>query len=180
MRSSKAYLLGHSMSDEIPKVIAVCPECGNPLDGFHENHAEDCPLRQMIEGIARITAEFRSSKMDMGYYVLDDQNNPVHIHDTLTWGMWFEANRERRIVKQENIGPYRVSTVFLGLDHAFNRVFTQEQTPNPYPILFETMVFSAVGKTPDNLSVQERCGTWKQAEKMHKRIADEFRKAIAG
>jgi hypothetical protein len=48
-----------------------------------------------------------------------------------------------------------VSTVFLGLDHAWGK--------GP-PMLFETMIFGG-----EHDQYQERCSTWEQAEEMHRR-----------
>jgi hypothetical protein len=65
------------------------------------------------------------------WYILDDENNPVP--STITdYVKWEEDNLEKRIVKQEYIGDIRVSTVFLGLDHAWI---------GETPILWETMIF---------------------------------------
>ena len=55
----------------------------------------------------------------------------------------------------------RISTVFLGLDHAFVGE----------PMLFETLVF---GGRSDGL--QARCSTWADAERMHERILSMVRK----
>lgn len=63
-------------------------------------------------------------------YVLDGAGEPVEEPDALKWGNWFEdADRH---VGCTPIGDVKVSTVFLGLDHAF--------TGGP-PVLWETMVF---------------------------------------
>jgi hypothetical protein len=59
---------------------------------------------------------------------------PVHVGDTA-------------------IGDVRVSTIFLGLDHAHGY--------GP-PMLFETMIFG--GQYND---YYERCSTWEQAEAQH-------------
>jgi hypothetical protein len=66
------------------------------------------------------------------WYILDDENKPVP--STITeYVEWEEQNEEKRIVKQEYIGDdIRVSTVFLGLDHAWN---------SKTPVLWETMIF---------------------------------------
>lgn len=70
------------------------------------------------------------------YYVLDEQQNPVPVHDLIEWANWMEY-ADRHNLRQvadtriESTGD-RVSTVFLGLDHStFSRV----------PLLYETMVF---------------------------------------
>lgn len=87
-----------------------------------------------------------------GRYILDENKNPVPCEDLLTWGRWLETGD--RIVKQDTFGDIRVSTVFLGLDHSFG---------GGEPLLFETMIF---GGKHDQW--QMRCGTWANAEKMHK------------
>jgi len=46
----------------------------------------------------------------------------------------FISDWENKVVKQEHVGKYWVSTVFLGLDH-------RDGGDGP-PILFETMVFT--------------------------------------
>jgi hypothetical protein len=48
------------------------------------------------------------------------------------WGR-LSSQDDYRVVAQEQIGPYFVSTVWLGLDHGLGRT--------ERPILFETMVF---------------------------------------
>jgi hypothetical protein len=119
---------------------------------------------------------------DMGYYILDG-HTPVHVPSngmeaTLTWGRWLEEHRAERIVQQEQIGPYWISTVFLGMDHGFHRIFGVG-AKNPHPILFETMAFVVVG-TERTLNVQERYSTWDEALAGHERLAAAFRKAVAG
>lgn len=74
---------------------------------------------------------------------------------------WAESfnDRENRIVEQNHIGEILISTVFLGLDHSWN-------AGDP-PMIFETMIFE--GKYDE---YQERCSSYKQALKMHKRAYD--------
>jgi hypothetical protein len=76
-------------------------------------------------------------------------------NELLIWAEWFQ--HADRTVVQEYIGPYRISTVFMGLDHNF-----WDTGP---PILFETMIFSD-GAT---LDYQDRCSTWDEALEMHQR-----------
>jgi len=59
-------------------------------------------------------------------------------------------------VKSTNISDILISTVFLGIDHAFGR---------GEPILFETMIFGG----PDD-GAQWRYKTWGEAEEGHKII----------
>ena len=72
--------------------------------------------------------------------------------DTMTWAKWYET--AERHVAQEVRGDVRVSTVFLGLDHAWG---------SGPPMIFETMIFGG-----EHDQYQERCSTWTQAEDMHK------------
>jgi len=112
-------------------------------------------------------------EVDMGYYILNDAREPVHIFDTFEWACWFEAHTADRIVKQEYAGNYRISTVFLGLDHNFSRITLGKSGP---PILFETMVFPRFGKRGNDL-LCERCSTWAEAEAQHEAIASRIRAA---
>jgi hypothetical protein len=75
------------------------------------------------------------------YYRLDPSTgSPVPEPDLLTWARWFET--ADRAVARTAVGPYTVSTVFLGIDHAFGA--------GP-PLLWETMVFG-----PDDGGRDER------------------------
>lgn len=74
--------------------------------------------------------------------------------DALTWGKWMQENQNIRHVKDEKVGEVRISTVFLGLDHAFG-------SGGP-PLIFETMVFG--GELADE---QDRYSTWDEAEAGH-------------
>lgn len=64
-------------------------------------------------------------------------------------------NSERRIIKQDKVGPMLVSTVFLGLDHGFG---------GGRSLFFETMVFDGVGILDD---FQTRYETYDEAEIGH-------------
>ena len=72
------------------------------------------------------------------HYILDG-HTPIPVH-LMTW---------------TPRGDVCVSTVFLGLNHAFG---------NEPPELFETMIFGGLHDQH-----QERCSTWEQAEEMHTR-----------
>jgi hypothetical protein len=65
-----------------------------------------------------------------GMYILKD-GEPVLEPDLMTWAKWYE-NHEARRVALTQIGDVKVSTVFLGIDHAFGE---------GAPVLFETMIF---------------------------------------
>ena len=87
-----------------------------------------------------------------GRYILVDRK-PVECTDLLEWSQWFGDDKNRRVA-ENIIGNFRISTVFLGLDHNFIDI-------GP-PILFETIVF--VGKV---IVWQERYPTWGEAMAGH-------------
>jgi hypothetical protein len=93
--------------------------------------------------------------MNNKYYILGKDHKLIETN-LMAWAKFFES--PDRIVKQENIGDVRVSTVFLGIDHNFSE---------GEPLLFETMIFD--GKHD---GYQDRCTTWEQAEKMHQKAVD--------
>jgi len=96
-------------------------------------------------------------------YILDSEGVPILEPDLMIWAMWFE--KANRVVKQETIGPSKVSTIFLGLDHNY--------LPDGEPIFWETMVFG--GKLDGHT---DRCPGFKaDALEMHERVAGKVRKA---
>lgn len=106
------------------------------------------------------------------YFILDGrQITPVSCED---WAKWFElATIDRsRVVRQEHIGPFYVSTVFLGIDHRF-----MGEGP---PIVFETMVFDMRvpgGRMGDEVAQWRYC-TYDEAERGHEKFAAQARKAV--
>jgi hypothetical protein len=68
----------------------------------------------------------------MAWYILDENNKPVKSVSIMEAAEWLEKNPERKAVKQEHIGDIFISTVFLGLDHAWD---------SDIPVLWETMIF---------------------------------------
>jgi len=94
-------------------------------------------------------------------YVLNDRHEAIPCDDLEIWARMF-GDAEARRVGADDVGPYRISTVFLGLDHNFGE--------GP-PLLFETMVFSPGDDDGD----MERCSTWAEAEVMHARFVERYR-----
>ena len=86
------------------------------------------------------------------WYILDNNNKPV-AKPVLEAAQWLEDNDHRRIVKQENIGDIFISTVFLGLDHAWN---------SDVPVLWETMIFGGIHD-----QYQDRYTSYEDALKGH-------------
>jgi hypothetical protein len=108
-------------------------------------------------------------KPDSGRYILDG-HIPVPCEDLHAWSRWLDTHRTERVVKQEDVGPFWVSTVFMGLDHDFS-----EKGP---PLLFETMLFKSVRTdfTADDAkraldflmdAPQLRTSTWELALEQH-------------
>lgn len=89
-------------------------------------------------------------------YILDEHDQPVVCHDIQEWGRWFE--RADRVVAKTPFEGGLVSTVFLGLDHAF--------TPG-LPVLWETMIF---GGPHDGW--QDRYTSLKDAKAGHQRVVE--------
>lgn len=79
-------------------------------------------------------------------YILEG-HTPVKERDLIKWAKWYES-ADRQVARTK-----RVSTVFLGIDHAFR---------GGKPVLFETMVF---GGPLDG--EQERYCTWDEAVDGH-------------
>ena len=87
-----------------------------------------------------------------GWYILDENHNPIPEPDTVKASLFF-GNFEQRCVAQHEIGDAHVSTVFLGLDHNFSN-----EGP---PLLFETLV---QGGTLEHM---DRYATWQEAVAGH-------------
>jgi hypothetical protein len=90
----------------------------------------------------------------MAWYILDKNNKPIRstIVDCVEW---LKENPERKAVKQEHIGDIFISTVFLGLDHAWD---------SDVPVLWETMIFGG-----ENDQYQDRYTSIKDALEGHKK-----------
>jgi hypothetical protein len=86
----------------------------------------------------------------MEKYILRDKEI-IKTDNLSEWGKSMEF--PNRIIEQTEIQGIKISTVFLGIDHAF---FGEE------PLLFETMIF---GGELDGY--QERYSTWDEAYKAH-------------
>jgi hypothetical protein len=109
-----------------------------------------------------------------GKYILRG-HEPVPCPDLIVWGMWFES--ADRIVQQDQIGEYWVSTVFLALDHGFSF----DGRPHT-PILFETMTLIGKPGKDENGERQgvysdgcQRYCTWDQALAGHHEICERLR-----
>jgi hypothetical protein len=91
------------------------------------------------------------------HYTVDDQGEPVPCEDLLTWARWLEDDNHR-IVAQEIVAGFKVSTVFLGVDHGLHG--------HGPPILWETMIFGPDHKTAFD-GYQERYTSRREALEGH-------------
>lgn len=105
--------------------------------------------------------------MFLHHYILNAKGTPVIEPNLCKWAHWYE--KAERHVGLDFIGPYKVSTVFLGLDHNYH--------PTGPPVLWETMVFKKKTRSKkwvidDHLDLeQDRCaGSREQAEAMHAKM----------
>lgn len=91
------------------------------------------------------------------HYILEDKKAvPVSFEE---WSAWFGKGNRR--VARDKIGNTEVSTVFLGLDHAFG---------GPVPLLFETMVFGGPLDGEEN-----RYSTWDEAVAGHETMVEKVK-----
>jgi len=104
------------------------------------------------------------------YYILDENDSPVIEHDLYKWARWMQ--KTERHVADQKIGPYRISTVFLGLDHNYG--------DKDGPVLWETMIFHDDKNANAELDLeQDRCsGSREQAEAMHARMVERVKAAV--
>lgn len=100
--------------------------------------------------------------MNNGNYILDEHGEPELEPDILKWAEWFET--ADRTVARTQIGDVVVSTVFLGIDHAFG---------DGPPLLYETMTFG--GPLDEE---QERYYTRTEADAGHKIVVRRIQEAI--
>jgi len=105
-------------------------------------------------------------------FILTEDHRVVPEPDLYAWAEWFET--AERHVALDMIGPYRVSTVFLGLDHDYGRFFPGGESRSP--LIFETMIFDDSReescpyfsrKFHPSFSFQRRYRTWEEAIEGH-------------
>ena len=102
----------------------------------------------------------------MAYYMLQGKT-VVSTTNVVEWGAWL-SSADRRIAVSD-VGPLRVSTIFLSGAEAF------EDPPH----LFETMIFDReVNSFVEHYC--ERCSTYKEAEEQHVQAVNIARIAADG
>lgn len=101
----------------------------------------------------------RAGFASLGAYVLNAAGEPEPATDALAWGAWMAT--ASRHVADTQVGPVRISTVFLGLDHSFG---------HGRPVLWETLVFGGIRD-----GAMYRYETRDQAERGHQQMVDVIR-----
>src|SRR5260370_22766253 len=96
--------------------------------------------------------------------IIDENHNLVRPRDLIEWGEFFESARRR--VALTEINGWVVSTVFLGINHAFFGG----------ALWFETMIFLDEDK-PAPFDENERLEAWRENQQMRYATWDE---AVAG
>lgn len=94
------------------------------------------------------------------WYILDNNHNPVN-KPVLEAAKWMEDNPNRKQIGDDELTDLNgdvvcVSTVFLGLDHAWN---------SKTPVLWETMIFGGI----HDQSYQERYTSYQDALEGHQK-----------
>jgi hypothetical protein len=97
---------------------------------------------------------------DMYYKLIGREVVPATRED------WCTAREGDRHVAIDDVGPYWISTVFLGLDHRFG-----DEGP---PLVFETMVFKGSWSGID----MARYSTYEEAEAGHAEMVAKYRGII--
>lgn len=108
------------------------------------------------------------------YYLLNEDKSAREVTNVLEWAKEFEESN--RAVKQEQVGDWFVSTMFLGLDMGFREKI---------PLIFETMIFdenkpityTIGGKDYEGHKdiYQERYSTYDEALKSHELLVQSIR-----
>lgn len=116
------------------------------------NPDEDAWQARLDAAMERLGVPFDPHDVD-DKYILDEEGNVVPERDLFKWAAWFSDRPGVRIVRRHERKAWSitfwkwtitfrkniaVSTVFLGMDHGFARMFGDDDAP---PVLWETMIF---------------------------------------
>ncbi len=98
-------------------------------------------------------------------YILDENKNVIPA-SILEWRQFLENDYDNKIVNQEEISNYVISTIFLGIDH--NPEWSPEVDENYKPHIFETIIFK-----DDNSDIYcRRYSTWEEAGEGHQKAIE--------
>lgn len=96
------------------------------------------------------------------HYIMNPRDGRCCPVPALVWAKWFSKHDRRVSETFFDDGNVRVSTIFLGLDHA---------SANGPPLIFETMVFNK----PWDERGQWRYTTYKEAKAGHEDVCNRIR-----
>lgn len=103
----------------------------------------------------------------MTFYLLGENNIPEEIEDAQEWAETFERRRDTHLM--DTVGPFYISTTFLGIDHRFG-----DRGP---PLLWESMVFYNGPNDPkfwEGIEIQYRYSSFKRAVQGHRVLMRQF------
>jgi hypothetical protein len=100
----------------------------------------------------------------MNWYKINDDKTTEQLPEG-TYPSYADCTDENRRVGDDTVNDFRVSTVFLQLDHNWD--------PDGQPLLFETMIFG--GKYDNDMW---RYTTWNEAKAGHERIVNCLKEGI--
>jgi hypothetical protein len=109
---------------------------------------------------------------------LNERHEVIPARSLLEWAQWFEKEENRRVAAT-SINGWRVSTVFLAIDHSFGL--------SEKPLWFETMIFEDKNDPPPAAEMktgflakwreecQWRYSTWDEALQGHETVVEMIR-----
>ena len=98
--------------------------------------------------------------MDSGRYILEGKI-PVPCENLFIWAQWIQNHRKERVVAQDYVGDFWISTAFLGLD---------DNWLDGPPHLVETMVFKGKERHIPDDAPMIRTATWELALEAHAEV----------
>lgn len=106
----------------------------------------------------------------------DFKGNPISM-----WEWSGLTNSDKKIIEQTQIGPYFISTVYIGMDMGFRINLNPDPEEFYQPIIFETMIFNDEKDEDDELYLyQERYCTQEQAREGHYKACKLVEEKIKG
>ena len=120
-------------------------------DGLIQRDDRISPLKEGADLDAHL------SERAIRFYVLGDKREVLECGNVASWCYWMTERAECRRVALDEIGTYRVSTVFLGCNLGTHIGELR---------VFETAVFGGV------ISIVKRYATWEEAEAGHKEVCE--------
>jgi len=95
------------------------------------------------------------------WYILDENNNVIRTNDIEIWSNFFKS--KRRFLFYNKNDKYEVSTVFLGINYAYDDELS--------PLVFESMVFEHNSRADLDLN---RYSTYEEAKLGHIELCHKY------